>query len=494
MRQAGILLPVASLPSDYGIGSFSKEGYEFIDFLQDSGQKLWQILPLGPTSYGDSPYQSFSTFAGNPYFIDPESMVEQGFLTQKELKKYDFGSDPEDTDYSILYKNRFKMLKAAFKSWHGDGGDKMPHFKYFCKDREDWLLDYSLFMALKDAKGGKEWLLWEEPLRLRDKMAIDAALDKYSEDVLFYSFCQYYFYEQWALLKAKANKKGIKIIGDIPIYVAMDSSDVWANPSLFQLDEDCIPKAVAGVPPDYFSATGQLWGNPLYDWEAHKSTGYKWWVSRLKVALSLYDVIRIDHFRGFEAYYSVPYGDKTAEFGQWEKGPDYDLFKVFGQEIGKKLPIIAEDLGVITPPVRRLIKKCGYPGMKILQFAFDNGDCEYLPHNHVKDCIIYTGTHDNNTTLGWYQEANRKTKRFLREYMDLRTIKDINSVMIRAALSSTADTAIIPLQDYLGLDGRARVNMPGTIGTNWRWRLKKDALTPELAARIKTLTQLYGRL
>lgn len=494
MRKAGILLPIASLPSRYGIGCFSKEAYNFVDFLEASGQKLWQILPLGPTSYGDSPYQSFSTFAGNPYYIDPEGFVREGFISQKVLDSYNFGKIPTDIDYGILYKNRFKMLKKAFESWYKDGGSKEEPFKAFLLANDHWIRDYALFMAIKDANKGKEWLLWDKKLRLRKKKALLKAGETYEMESLFYEFCQFYFFKQWKQLKEKANSKGISIIGDLPIYVSMDSADVWSDPSLFKLDEECIPKAMAGVPPDYFSKTGQLWGNPLYDWEYHRETGYKWWNERLKSTLELVDIVRIDHFRGFEAYYAVPYGDKTAEFGQWEPGPDYELFKSFKENIGKKLPIIAEDLGVITPEVKKLIKKCGYPGMKILQFAFDNNDNDYLPHHHVENCIIYTGTHDNNTTRGWYEAASRNTKKFLREYTGLSTIKNINDVMIRMALSSVAETAIIPMQDYLELSCEGRINTPGTLGENWRWRLLEEGLTPELSEKILKLAKIYGRI
>lgn len=495
MRKAGILLPISSLPSRYGIGCFSREAREFIYFLRDSGQKYWQILPLGPTSFGDSPYQSFSTFAGNPYFIDPEYFVEKGYISQEELEEYNFGDSATDIDYERLYHQRFAMLRRGFDSWLAGGGAEDEGFAGFLSDNSSWIHDYSLFMAIKDANEGREWLLWETPLRLRDSEALKQAAARYEKDILFYSFCQYLFYIQWGQLKREANQNGIEIIGDLPIYVSMDSSDAWANPSLFQLDENCTPTGVAGVPPDYFSATGQLWGNPLYNWDYHRETGYAWWVERMKSALSLYDVVRIDHFRGFEAYYSVPFGHPTAEHGHWEPGPNYELFSVFKEKIGEELPIIAEDLGVITPEVRELIRKCGFPGMKILQFAFDSHNNDYLPHNHVLDCIVYTGTHDNNTTRGWFCGTSQEAKNFISRYTGFSEVNEenISDIMTKIALSSVAETAIIPIQDYLKLSSEGRINAPGTLGENWRWRMESDVLSKELADSIRELTKIYGR-
>ncbi|MCR5101472.1 MAG: 4-alpha-glucanotransferase [Butyrivibrio sp.] len=499
MRKSGILMPVFSLPSNYGIGSFSKEAYEFVDFLESAGQSYWQILPLGPTSYGDSPYQSFSTFAGNPYFIDIEALIEEKLLTKKEADAMDFGKNDERIDYEKIYKSRFKLLKKAYdRSGLTDGFKGTPlidmdSYKTFEKENSEWLDDYALFMALKDSHGGCSWNLWEEDIRLRKPEALKKAGEKYCEEVKFYKFLQYLFFTQWKKLKDYANSKNVDIIGDIPIYVAFDSADTWASPELFQLDEENMPIAVAGCPPDAFSATGQLWGNPLYKWEHHKKTGFKWWVRRIAGCYKLYDVIRIDHFRGFDEYYSIPFGNPTAEKGQWEKGPGYELFKTVKQELGN-LRIIAEDLGYLTPSVIALVKKTGYPGMKILQFAFDSREeSDYLPHNYEKNSIVYTGTHDNETTRAWYNTIPRKDRAYARKYTNIRNPKNATWDFIRLAFGSVSNTAIIPIQDYLDLGTEARINIPSTLGNNWVWRMKKDALSEELASKINELVQIYKR-
>ena len=500
-RKCGVLLPVSSIPSKYGIGSFSKEAYGFIDFLSDAGQSYWQILPLGPTSYGDSPYQSFSTFAGNPYFIDIEKLIEAGFLTKKDADKYNFGTNPEYVDYALMYKSRFKLLRTAFEnSGLSDKSNKAPEasfkkgFDNFVKENSDWLMDYALFMALKNANDGKAWNTWEEGLRLRKKDALKKAFEKYADEVKFYEFQQYLFNEQWTALKGYANSKGIDIIGDIPIYVAFDSADTWSRPELFQLDENNLPTDVAGCPPDAFSATGQLWGNPLYKWEYHKKTGYEWWMKRLSHCFDLYDVVRIDHFRGFDEYYAIPYGSPNAIIGEWRKGPGIDLFDTMKKELGKRR-VIAEDLGFLTPSVIKLVQKTGFPGMKILQFAFDpREESDYLPHNYTKNCIVYTGTHDNETTLAWYMQLGRKDRAFAKKYMNIKSNKDIVWEFIRGALASVSDTAIIPMQDYLSLDSSARINTPSTLGGNWQWRLKGDELTKELSERMYDMAKLYGRV
>ncbi len=490
MRAGGILLPVSSIPSKYGIGTFSKEAYEFVDFLAQAGQKYWQILPLGPTGYGDSPYQSFSTFAGNPYYIDLEQLIEKGWLTKKDCDKCDFGENEAYVDYEKIYKSRFGLL---FKAFLNSEIEKDEAFCDFVKENEDWLSDYALYMAVKDSKKGISWSEWEEDIKMRREDALSSYGEKLKQQVLFYEFQQYLFASQWTKLKAYANGKGIEIIGDIPIYVAFDSADTWANPELFQLDEACIPVAVAGCPPDAFSATGQLWGNPLYRWDYHKNTGYAWWLRRIEHCFKLYDVVRIDHFRGFDEYYAIPYGDPTAEFGHWEKGPGYELFKVMKEKLGNK-SVIAEDLGFLTPSVIKLVKKTGYPGMKILQFAFDSREeSDYLPHNYQSNSVVYTGTHDNNTTLGWLSEMSPRDRKFAKRYLDIKSNKDIEWKFIRAALSSVSDTAIIPMQDYLGLGGEARINMPSTLGDNWKWRMQKDALTKELAEKIYSNCKMYGR-
>ena len=441
MRKGGVLLPVSSIPSKYGIGTFSKQAYEFVDFLERAGQSFWQILPLGPTGYGDSPYQSFSTFAGNPYYIDLEELIKKGWLTKEECDACDFGSDDGYVDYEKIYLSRFWILKIAYERSNIKEDKEFGKFK---EDNAAWLEDYALYMAVKNSFHGISWIEWEEDIRLRKPEAMKAYKEKFADEIEFYQFQQFVFAVQWLALKAYANKKKISIIGDIPIYVAFDSADTWANPELFQLDESCTPTGVAGCPPDSFSATGQLWGNPLYKWEYHKETGYEWWMQRISYCYRLYDVVRIDHFRGFDEYYFIPYGDTTAEFGHWEKGPGYDIFKVMKEKIGKK-PVIAEDLGFLTPSVISLVKKTGYPGMKILQFAFDSREeSDYLPHNYSNNSVVYTGTHDNDTTMGWYGSLNRQDKAFAKRYLNIKAKKEIYWEFIRAALSSVADTAIIP--------------------------------------------------
>ena len=490
MRKSGILLAVSSIPSKYGIGTFSKEAYEFVDFLEKSGQKLWQILPLGPTGYGDSPYQSFSTFAGNPYYIDLEEFVEKGFLTKEDCENSDYGDAPAYVDYEKIFNSKFKLLKKAFLNSHINE-DK--DYLAFIEENKNWLDDYALYMAIKNSLGGISWTSWERDLKLRKEQALNKCRKELAEEISFYCFQQYYFAKQWRALKKYANDKEIEIVGDIPIYVALDSADTWANPELFQLDEECTPLAVAGCPPDAFSATGQLWGNPLYRWDYHKETGYAWWIERIRYCYQLYDIVRIDHFRGFDEYYSIPYGDETAEFGKWEKGPGYDLFKEMKKQLGKRR-VIAEDLGFLTPSVIKLVEKTGYPGMKILQFAFDSREeSDYLPHNYTRNCVVYTGTHDNDTTVNWYRTLNRRDRSFANRYLEIPSSKKACRKIIRAALGSVADTAVIPIQDYLELGAEARMNVPSTLGTNWKWRLTKGQLTDELAKEIYTLTKMYGR-
>ncbi|MCR4590401.1 MAG: 4-alpha-glucanotransferase [Lachnospiraceae bacterium] len=492
MRTAGTLLSISSLPSEYGIGCFSKEAYEFVDQLKEASLSLWQVLPFGPTSYGDSPYSSFSTFAGNPYYIDPETLAEKGWLTKADLKKYDFGKKPRYIDFEKIFENRFSMLRKAFKK---SGVEKTKAFKSFEKKNSFWLNDYALYMAVKNHNKNASWLLWDEDIRLRKREAVKEAKEKYAEDILFYKFQQFEFEEEWKKLKAYANKQGIKIVGDIPIYVALDSADAWSDPRLFQFDKNLKPEAVAGCPPDAFSATGQLWGNPLYDWEYHKSTGFKWWMRRLKRVFELYDVVRIDHFRGFDSYYSIPYGDKTAEHGHWEKGPGFALFDTMKKELGEK-PVIAEDLGILTDSVRRLVKRTGYPGMKILEFAFSAGDdSDYLPHNGVKNSVIYTGTHDNDTCRGWYETLNPRDRRFAEKYLELKGVPgpEISWRFIRAAMMSVSDICIIPMQDFLGLGSEARMNTPSTLGNNWKWRMKKKEFSKAKRKRISEMVEVYRR-
>ena len=494
MRRSGILLPISSIPSKYGIGSFSKEAYEFVDFLVEAGQKLWQILPLGPTGYGDSPYQSFSTFAGNPYFIDLDEFVELGYITREDCERLNFGTNPEYVDYGQLYNNRYLLLEKAYDSALEDGLEADEEYQAFIKENKYWLTDYALYRTVKRAFDNACWTDWDEDIRLRQPQAIKRYSKEYAYEMGFYYFLQYFFIKQWKALKAYANEKGIEIVGDIPIYVAFDSADSWANPELFQLDEENLPIGVAGCPPDAFSETGQLWGNPLYDWEYHKETKFAWWLKRLAHCYELYDIVRIDHFRGFDEYWFVPYGDETAQNGHWEAGPGIELFKAMKRKFGK-VQVIAEDLGFLTPSVLQLLEDTGFPGMKVLQFAF-GGDAKnlYLPHNHKQNSVVYTGTHDNETTVGWYHNLNDWTRGHVNKYLGITDGKDINWRFIQVALSSVADTVVIPMQDYLGLGNEARINMPSSFGKNWEWRMKKDANTKELAEKIKEMTIIYGRL
>lgn len=492
MRRNGMLLPIASLPSPYGIGGFSKEAYEFIDLLEETGQKLWQILPLGPTSYGDSPYQSFSTFAGNPYFIDLDTLAEKGWLTKEACEASDYGDNESYIDYGRIYNSRFILLKQAFLNSDILSDEK---FIEFCKDNQHWLPDYALYMALKNQNDGKSWIEWEEEIRLRKPEAVECYKRELEEECNFYEFLQYEFHEQWTKVKEYAHKKGIQIVGDVPIYVAFDSADTWANPELFQLDEKNLPLGVAGCPPDAFSATGQLWGNPLYNWAYHKKTGYDWWLKRIAYCFDLYDIVRIDHFRGFDEYYSIPYGDETAVNGHWEKGPGMDLFNTVKEKLGE-LDIIAEDLGFLTESVFQLLKDSGYPGMKVLQFAFDpSEDSDYLTYKYQRNCVVYTGTHDNDTTAGWFEKLSDGDKEVALRYMNsFYTPKEEQHWdLIALAMRSTADTCIIPVQDFLGLGSEARINMPSTLGDNWKWRMTKGAFSEELKEKIRRMTKLYGR-
>ena len=492
MRKCGVLLGISSIPSKYGIGTFSKEAYEFVDFLEKAGQKLWQILPLGPTGYGDSPYQSFSTFAGNPYYIDLEALIEEGLITKEECDSYDFGDNVEYIDYEKIYLSRFKALRTAYNNSNiANNAD----FQKFVADNAYWLDDYALYMAVKNENDSKGWNEWDEDIKLRKPEAVAAYKEKLKDEIEFYQFQQYYFAKQWFALKEYANNKGIEIVGDIPIYVAFDSADAWTNPELFQFDDTCTPTGVAGCPPDAFSATGQLWGNPLYDWEYHKSTGYDWWMKRIGYCYQLYDVVRIDHFRGFDEYYSIPYGDPTAENGKWMPGPGYDLFRTMKEKLGDRA-VIAEDLGFLTDSVIKLIEDTGYPGLKILQFAFDSRDeSGYLPSKYTPNCVVYTGTHDNDTIVGWFNTIEGPDKDFAKSYVGITddADPDLNWKFIKSAMASVADTAVIPIQDYLGLGTEARINVPSTLGTNWKWRLKNGACTDELANRMNELAKECDR-
>ena len=489
MRASGILMPIFSLPSRYGIGSFSKSAYQFVDMLKKAGQKYWQILPLCPTSYGDSPYQSFSTYAGNPYFIDLDQLIEEKLLTRKECQACDFGDDPQDIDYGKLYENRFKLLRKAYE--RANAGEDQE-FEAYRRENAWWLDDYALFMAVKDRFDGVAWNEWAEDIRLRWSNAMDYYRRELYYEIEFYSYLQFVFMKQWKKLKNYANINGIEIIGDIPIYVAFDSADAWANPELFQFDAENLPTAVAGCPPDGFSADGQLWGNPLYRWDYHRETGFDWWIRRIAYCSELYDVVRIDHFRGFDEYYSIPYGDTTARNGHWEKGPGIALFEAAKNRLGE-LNIIAEDLGYITDSVKKLVADSGFPGMKVLEFAFDSREkSDYLPYTYEKNSVVYTGTHDNETIAGWYAGLDKMCT----DYMNIDRIpgKEYHWDFIRLAMLSVSDLCVIPIQDYLGLDNRARINHPSTLGTNWRWRLAKGQLSASLLKEIREMTRISGRL
>ena len=493
MRESGILCPVSSLSSKYGIGCFSKEAYEFVDFLAESGQSYWQVLPFGPTGYGDSPYQSFSAFAGNPYFIDPETLVKDGLLHENEVRDFYFGSDPEHVDYGALYNSRFTMLELAFQRFLNNPDKEYEDFK---ARHAFWLEDYGLFMALKSANGGKAWTDWDDDIKKRDPKALAAARLEYSETVEFYCFQQYEFFKQWAKLRKYANDLGVKIIGDIAFYTSADSADTWANPEIFLMDEDCLPTKVAGCPPDAFSADGQLWGNPIYNWKYLKKTKYEWWIRRIANTFELVDTLRVDHFRAFDEYYEIPYGDETARNGKWVKGPGLGLFREMKKQLGE-LHIIAEDLGYITPSVRKLLADSGFPGMKVLQFAFDSREeSDYLPHNYEHNCVVYTGTHDNETTRGWIESIPDADRDFARRYIGsiFTDYGQFTWDFIRTAQASVADLCIVPIQDYLVKDNRARINHPSTTGTNWQWRMRPNELSKELSKSIFKMTKLYGRL
>lgn len=491
MRKSGILMHISSLPSPYGIGTLGAEARTFVDFLSESGQHVWQILPVSPTGFGDSPYQSFSAFAGNPYFIDLDMLAKEGLLERESYVNLSWGDDPVRVDYGLLYKTRYPVLRKAAERLLSKGSEA---FSAFCAENAFWLEDYALFMALKDAHGGAAWTAWEPPLRFREEAALKRARASLAEDVTFYKALQFFFYSQWRALHQYAAKKAVSIIGDIPIYVAPDSVDVWANPELFQLDGDLCPIEVSGCPPDGFSADGQLWGNPLYDWGTHKATGYTWWIARLRHAFAVYDVLRVDHFRGFDAYYAIPYGEKTARNGRWRAGPGYSLFAAVKLALGNK-PIIAEDLGFLTDSVRKLLADCGYPGMKVLQFAFDSREeSDYLPHNYSRNCVAYTGTHDNDTIIGWFQTAPRGDVDKAKDYMRLREGESGPRCMLQTLWGSVADLVIAQMQDLMELGSEGRMNTPGTAAGDWQWRMRPKTDLSEVSGWLRHVTALYGRL
>lgn len=495
MRYSGILLPIFSLPSKYGIGCFSKEAYDFVDFLAKSNQTYWQILPLGPTSYGDSPYQSFSTFAGNPYFISLEGLIKKGLLTDKECDEVDFGRSDKIIDYEMLYKNRFNLLRKAYKRANVEDSDE---YKVFVKNNEYWLEDYALYMSVKNSFGDVSLKEWDEDIRMRNPEAVEKYKKELQDDIGFFKFLQFEFMQQWLELKSYANSKNVKIIGDIPIYVSFDSADTWAHPELFELDEKKNLISVAGCPPDGFSADGQLWGNPIYRWDYHESTDFAWWKLRMAKCKELYDVIRIDHFRGFDEFYSIPADAKTAQGGEWRKGPGIKLFNSLNG-ILSDVKIIAEDLGFVTDTVRELVAQTGFPNMKVIEFAFDERDSgnssDYLPHNYTSNAVVYTGTHDNETLVGWLGQITKEEYEMVKAYTDYRgeDVLELADKIIRMIHASVAETCIIPLQDYLHLDNSARINIPSTLGGNWVWRMSKNDINDELVKKIGALTKLYGR-
>ncbi len=492
-RKAGILAHPTSFPSPYGIGDLGGGAYRFVDFLKDSGQKLWQVLPIGPTGYGDSPYQSFSSFAGQPLIISPDILLQMGLLSQEDLAG-NLTFDPCAIDYGPTIEYKFSLLRTAFETFeNGEFEELSKAFLSFTKKQKSWLSDYALFMASKDYHEGVVWTQWTEDIKNPTKESKKSWTRKLSKKIKYYKFLQFLFYDQWFKIKSYANENDIEIIGDTPIFVAFDSADVWANKELFFLDKEGHPTNVAGVPPDYFSETGQLWGNPLYNWKVHKETGYKWWIKKVEFTLKIVDILRIDHFRGFEAYWSVPYGAENAIKGKWCDGPFDDLFIAFEKALGKDLPIIAEDLGVITPEVEELRDSFHLPGMKILQFAFEtveeNG---FLPHQYVQNSVCYTGTHDNDTTLSWYKSISEESRDKIRRYLNTDG-SNIVWDMIRACYGSVSSMAVIPLQDAMNLDGWARMNTPGIAAGNWQWRYTDDMLSANICDHLGYVTDLYGR-
>lgn len=491
MRKSCIIMHISSLPSEYGIGKMGRHAFAFADFLRSAGVKCWQILPLSPTSYGDSPYQSFSVNAGNPYFIDFEILEGDGLLEKHEYSSFTWESEPDKVDYSIIYENCFKVLRIAYSRFKPS---KFPEYRRFCDECKDWLDEYALFMALKAKNGGRAWYEWDSDLAMHRPKAVSAAKKELKNDIGFYKFLQFEFARQWSELKKYVNDCGIEIVGDIPIYCALDSVEAWADHRLFQFDRKRRPVCVAGCPPDEFAPKGQLWGNPLYDWDYHKKTGYKWWIDRIKSAAELYDIVRIDHFRGFESYYTIPYGNEDATVGEWKKGPDYELFRLAEEKLGR-LNIIAEDLGFLTPEVHVMLDKCGYPGMKVLQFAFSDGENDYLPHNFTTtNCFAYTGTHDNETLNGWAAGMDKKSLKFAKRYLNVRKRSDIPAAVIRAAWGSVAMVAAAQMQDFLDSPADDRMNTPSTLGGNWQFRTRESDFTPELAKKIHRLNKMYNRL
>ena len=490
-RSSGIIMPMYSLPSPYGIGTMGKAAYEFVDFLKASGQKYWQLLPLGPTDAGDSPYSSPSTFAGNPYLIDLDMLIEEGLILQSEVDKVNWGENEEKVNYGVMYTHRLNILRLAFDRF----SEKNTQDDYFafCSENSRWLESYAMYMALKQYFSMKPWMEWDEDIRMRRSEALLEYSSKLKSEIDFWYFIQYIFYKQWNLLRNYAKQQGISFIGDVPIYVALDSSDVWSEPWFFMLDEKNVPVEVSGVPPDAFTDEGQLWGNPLYNYSKMQSDGFGWWIRRIEGASKLYDVVRIDHFRGFESYWAVPYGEKTAKNGHWEKGPGMALVGVLTSWFAN-LEFIAEDLGICTSEVYKLLNDSGLPGMKVLQFAFDSsGTSSYLPHCCTFLSCCYTGTHDNNTIGGWVKTLSNEDLEFARDYMHITEDEGWSWGMVRCGMSTSSVLFMMQMQDLLELDEKARTNIPGIAEGNWRWRMKKGALTDEISSRLLSLTKTYRR-
>ncbi len=492
-RASGVILHPTSLPGPYGIGDIGPQAHRWLKFMSESGLGLWQVLPLGPTGYGDSPYQCFSAFAGNPYLVSPEALLDEGLLSPNDVQNQS-GFYPRHIDYGEVIQWKLSILHKAFQHFldHADSEFK-AEFEAFRRDQAYWLEDYALFMAIKESQGGKAWSEWPKPLRKREPMAIDQARKDLARSIQSHAFRQFLFFRQWSVLRDEATRLGIQIIGDIPIFVAHDSADVWANLNLFYMDEEGNPTVVAGVPPDYFSPTGQLWGNPLYRWDTHASTGYAWWLKRFQAVLKMVDIVRLDHFRGFAGYWEVPAGQTTAEHGRWVPGPGKNFLQVIKSGLGE-LPIIAEDLGIITPDVVELRDAFDLPGMKVLHFAFSGDpDDAFLPHNYPKNCVAYTGTHDNDTTTGWFSTRTVPEKEFCLKYSG-GSEKNISWDLIRLIWSSVAVFALAPMQDFLSLGSKARMNFPGKPGGNWTWRMTEEDLSDDLCQRIKDLSFLFSRL
>ncbi|MDO4432920.1 MAG: 4-alpha-glucanotransferase [Aerococcaceae bacterium] len=490
-RTSGVLMHISSLPNAQGIGTFGKSAYEFVDFLVATKQRYWQILPLGTTSYGDSPYQSFSAFAGNTHFIDLERLVEDGLLAQADYEAVNFGSNPESVDYAAIFEARRPLLEKAVRAFNQQAS--FEAFNVFVQENAHWLEPFCQYMAIKEHFGLKPWYEWDESIRLRDAQAVAALLETLQERVQYHRVTQYFFNAQWQALKQYANDNHIEIIGDMPIYVAEDSVEMWQTPQYFKTDEAGRPSVVAGCPPDAFTADGQLWGNPIYDWEFMKADNYQWWVTRLRESLKLYDVVRIDHFRGFESYWEIPFGEKTAVNGQWVQGPSTDLFRQIKEDLGD-VNIIAEDLGFMTDEVIAMRNYTGFPGMKILQFGFGGEDSTDLPHHYEVNTVAYVGTHDNETGLGWYLDsATEVAKNHFNAYMNRHESETVSHALNRGIAASSSRMVIYTMQDLLNLDNSARMNVPSTLGGNWQWRMQKDALTPQVVQELTTLTEIYFR-